>query len=341
MSIKPFSEVVEEDITPKDLITPFVDKPSGGTNVEATYLDNVTISQQEGFVLKAISFLGSFRGVMMLTLLFFMTVLVLDMVATLQDLLSSGSVLDIIYLVALVLLLSALSIATYKNYKQIMMLKSATRHQQSFCKEKEHPSKKIVPMTLALLSRFSTENVAFDAKANVLRERISSSHDYSAIYKELDEEVLDVIDQEVQSRIKVASAQAALSTAISPLALLDALIVIWRGVRLSKEIATLYGFKPGWISTIILLKQGAYTIFFVGAAELATEYVNAATESTVVSKLSLSAGEGMSNGILLARIGYGVMAACRPLPMRVKRGSFITSMVSSIKDTMSQSKGNK
>ena len=339
MSIKPFSEVVQDHTTKEDVVTPFVDKASGGVDVESSYLDNVEAKQQENFIVKSIGFLGSLRGVVVMFVLFFITVLVVDAVATLQDLLSRGSILDIIYLVVLILLLSALCIVTYKNYKQIMMLKSAAGHQRIFFKEKESPSKQIVPLTLELLNSFSKENVEFNKRADVLRERISSSHDYSAIYKELDEEVLEVIDQEAQRRIKVASAQAALSTAISPLAILDAAIVIWRGVHLTKEIATLYGFKPGWISTIVLLKQGAFTIFFVGAAELATEYVNAATESTVVSKLSMSAGEGISNGILLARIGYGVMAACRPLPMRIKRGSFITSMVSSIKDTMMSEKG--
>jgi len=340
MSIKPFSEVVEERPPQENVITPFVDIASGGKDVEERYFGKTDSKEQENFVIKTIGFLGSLRGVIVMFVLFFITVLVVDAVATLQDLLRSGSVLDIIYLVALLLLLSALSMLTYKNYKQIMMLKSATRHQSAFFREKETPSKKIVPMTLELLNSFSNENEALTQKSNILRERISGSHDYAAIYKELDEEVLEVIDQEAQTRIKMASAQAALSTAISPLAILDAAIVIWRGVRLTKEIAKLYGFKPGWISTIVLLKQGAVTILFVGATELATEYVNAASESTVVSKLSLSAGEGISNGVLLARIGYGVMAACRPLPMRVKRGSFIGSMVSSIKDTMSQDKGN-
>ena len=339
MSIKPFSEVVQESTQQEDITTPFVDKASGGVDVEASYFNKAEAKQQESFVVTSIGFLGSFRGVIVMFTLFFITALAVDAVATLQDLLNSGSILDIVYLLALLLLLTALSMVTYKNYKQIMMLKSATRHQRAFTKEKETPSKKIVPMTLELLNTFPKANSAFSARADILRERISSSHDYSAIYKELDEDVLEVIDQEAQRRIKVASAQAALSTAISPLAILDAAIVIWRGVRLTKEIATLYGFKPGWISTIVLLKQGAFTIFFVGAAELATEYVNAASESTVVSKLSMSAGEGISNGILLARIGYGVMAACRPLPMRVKRGSFITSMVSSIKDTMISDKG--
>ncbi len=338
MSIKPFSEVVEERNVEEHNLPPFVDKAKGGIAAEEAYFTQETMLKQESLVAQAISFLGSLRGVVVMFVLFTITVLFVDAIATTQDLLNSGSVLDIMYLSALLLLLSALSIVTYKNYKQIMMLKSATKHQEAFIQQKDEPNREIVPMTLELLSRYEHGDVAFRQKADILRERISSSHDYKAIYNELDEVVLEVIDVQVQKQIKTASAQAALSTAISPLALLDAGIVIWRGVRLTKEIAQLYGFKPGWISTIILLKKGAFTIFFVGATELAVEYVNAASESTVVSKISLSAGQGISNGILLARIGYGVMSACRPLPMRVKRQSFVVSIISSIKDTITNSK---
>ena len=336
MSIKPFSEVVTEEKQEEPVTTPFVDEARGGVEVEAAYLEESS-RRQENFVIRAINFLGSFRGVFVMFVLFVMTVLSVDALGTLQELMTSGSVLDMLYLAVLVLLLSALSIMSYKNYREIMMLKSATRHQKAFRAQKEHPDKKIVPLTLGLLDSYEKRgDDGFQKRAAVLRERISSSHDYSEIYRELDEEVLEVIDLKVQNVIKAASAQAALSTAISPLALLDAAIVIWRGVRLTKEVAQLYGFKPGWISTIVLLKKGAFTIFFVGATELAVEYVNAASESTIVSKISLSAGQGISNGVLLARIGYGVMTACRPLPMRVKRGSFISSMAGSIKDAVMQ-----
>jgi len=340
MSTKPFSEVVEESPLKEETITPFVSKATGGREVEIDGVEEGRIKAETNFVMNTIGFLSSLRGVVAVLLLFFVTVLTLDAVATVQQLLSSGSLLEMVYLVVLLLLLSTLLLVVYKNYREILSLKSAAQHQRMFYKEREMPSRQIVPMTLALLSQLPKDDRDFVSRGEILRERISSSHDYSAIYKELDEEVLEPIDQEAQRRIKVASTQAALSTAISPLALLDAAIVIWRGVRLTKEIATLYGFKPGWLSTIVLLKQGAFTVLFVGAAELAGEYVNAATESTVVSKISLSAGEGISNGILLARIGYGVMAACRPLPMRVKRGSFIRGMVSSIKETMTD-KGEK
>lgn len=335
MSIKPFSEVVQESGTQEEVVAPFVDSAQGGSVAEAFDVTEEKMQRQEGRVMTLISFLSSFRGVLAMFILFVLTLLLVDAVSTFDDLLLSGSWLDIVYLIALLLLLTTLSLVTYKNVKQVMMLKSAFRHQKEFTQEHKEPSKKIVPLTLSLLTQYEKgEDETFKARANVLKERISSSHDYVAIYKELDEDVLEVIDQKVQERIKVASTQAALSTAISPLAILDAAIVIWRGVRLTKEIATLYGFKPGWLSTMILLKHGAVTVLFIGATELAVEYVNAASETTVVSKISLSAGEGISNGVLLARIGYGVMAACRPLPMRIKRGSFITSMVGVIKETV-------
>lgn len=339
MSIKPFSEVVKDIGSETESVKPFIDTAQGGVEVQEEDFSQQEVAQQESFVVKTVGFLGTAQGLITVFTLFVVTVLFVDALQTLQGLYNSASLLDTIYLVALLLLLSTLTIVTYKNYRQIMMLKSASRHQQAFSEQKEAVSKKIVPMVLELLKIYtSSENIRLKQKAEILEERISSSHDYRAIYQELDEEVLEVIDVEVQACIKTASAQAALSTAISPLALLDAGIVVWRGVRLTKEIAALYGFKPGWIATVVLLKKGAFSVFFAGATELAVEYVNAASESTVVSKISLSAGQGISNGVLLARLGYGVMSACRPLPMRVKRQSFVVSIISSIKDTITDNK---
>ena len=339
MSIKPFSEVVSEEVQSQNNLKPFVDSAVGGVEIE----DNVVFQEREkvSFVSKSIGFMTSLQGLFLILLLFMSVALLVDAVTTLQELLSSGSLLDLFYLFALILLLASFLGISYKNIKQIRMLKSARRHQEAFSQQKGAPDSAIVPMTLELLNYYEQQaDPAFEQRAGVLKERISSSHDYEAIYKELDEEVVEVIDVKVQERIKVAAAQAALSTAISPLALLDAMIVVWRGVRLTKEIALLYGYKPGWVSTIVLLKQGAMTVFFVGATELAVEYMHAASESTIVSKLSLSAGEGVSNGILLARIGYGVMAACRPLPIHVKRGSFMKAIVTVITESMTKKDSN-
>ena len=331
MSIKPFSEVVEETPHVNEKPKPFVDVAQGGVEVNETLLDHE--GRQENVVGRSISFLGSFQGLMVSALFFFMVVLFVDAVESVQTLFKGTSFLNMLYLFGLSVLLVALAMASYRNYSAILMLKSAHRHQRAFAEQKTLATKKIIPMTLQLLSAYKDNNLV-QQRAEVLKERMSSSHEYSAIYEELDSDVVGVLDAEVQRRIKVASTQAALSTAISPLALLDAGIVIWRSVRLTREIAEVYGFKPSWVATVVLMKRGAFSVFFAGATELAVEYVNAASESTLVSKISFSAGQGISNGILLARLGYGVMSACRPLPMRVKRQSFIVSIMGTLKDAV-------
>ena len=333
MSIKPFSEMVEQSVVEEARVKPFIDSPKGGISVEEQL--EIHAQQEAGFVIKTVSFLGSFQGVFLSTLFFMFVVLMVDAIVSIQNLYRGYAYLDIFYLFALMILLSALALFSYRNYRDIAVMKSASRHQRAFSAQQALPNKEIVPMTEQLLKYYRHEKSdQFQERAEILKERMSSSHDYSAIYEELDQDVFEVLDVEVQRRIKIASTQAALSTAISPLAVLDAAIVIWRSVRLTQEIAQLYGFKPGWIATVILLRRGAFSVFFAGATELALEYVNAASESTVISKISLSAGQGISNGILLARLGYGVMSACRPLPMRIKRQSFVVSMMGALKEAV-------
>ncbi|MCJ7764768.1 MAG: DUF697 domain-containing protein [Thiovulaceae bacterium] len=335
MSTKPFSEAVKQHKRDKRHVRPFVDSAQGGVVKEdkPSYVQEEEIAAKDAFVTRGISFLGSGQGVLTLLLFFVLTALFVDAIQTIQGLYASVSLLDTIYLIALLSLLGGLGIMGYQNYRQIRRLKNGAKMQRAFQKQKEQPDKALIPMTLELLRGYeSIEESNIKQQSDLLRERISSSHDYKAIYQELDEDVIEVIDVEVQKRIKNASIQAALSTAISPLAILDAGIIVWRALLLTKEIAKLYGFKPGWISTIVLLKKGAFTVFFAGATELALEYVNAASESTVISKISLSAGQGVGNGVLLARLGYGVMEACRPLPMRIKRKSFLRSILLLIKE---------
>ena len=69
---------------------------------------------------------------------------------------------------------------------------------------------------------------------------------------------------------------------------------------------------------------------FAGVAELASEYLSEATHSSIISKISLSAGQGLSNGVLLARLGFGVIQACRPITSKTKRETFIKSIFISL-----------
>ena len=338
MSPKPFSEVVETKTKSAEALKPFIDEAVGGTEFKE---DSAIDTQKIGLFQKTINFFSSLQGLLTISTLFILVALIIDAIHTLQELLTSNSVLDTLYLIVLTILLISLLGVTFKIISQIRVLKDAKTEQDFFVKQRENPDKKLILATLNLLKSYELHlDEKVRSSAQSLQESIKSSHEYRTIYQELDEKLLKSIDKLAEAKIKSASIEAALSTAISPLALLDVLILVWRSFLLTKEIAQLYGFKPGWIATLALLKQGSFNIFFAGAVELASEYANEAAGHSLSAKISTSAGQGMANGILLARVGYGVMKACRPLPLQSKRSSFIKGIYSSIKELIFSTNSN-
>lgn len=337
IKIKPFSEIVTESNTneEKPLIKPFIEDAVGGVEITEETFDGVTSVEPLTTFQKCVQFLSSLTGLLSILVIFVLVALVVDSFKTLLGLFSSGSMLDMVYFGALLVLLSTLSLFTFKNYQQIKRLKNVQETQQFYAKQKISPDKHIVPQTLELLTHYSSSaNNDLQQMLELLESRINSSHDYKEIYKDLDEEVLAMIDKEVRNKITTASLQAALSTAISPVALLDAGIIVWRSFLLTKEISTLYGFKAGWLSTIVLLKKGMFNVCFAGVTELAGELASEVVSASAINKFSLSAGQGLANGILLARLGFGVMEACRPLPFSEKKPNYIKTILSAIKDAV-------
>ncbi len=337
MKVKPFSEIVSDDKEEikKETIKPFIDDDiNGGEEIkEDDAIEQSLNERNENIFYKTVKFLGSFGGLVSVIIGLIFTVLFVDTLQTIETLVKGGSLLNILYLIALIILLFSLTLFSYKNYKDIKNLKSVKKIQELFTKQKANPNEEIIPITLNLLNKYTlSSNVKLQQKAELLQTKISSSHEYKEIYKELDEDVIKEIDIQAQKMIKTASIQAAISTAISPIAIVDSGIILWRSLRLTKEIAQLYGYKPGWFSTIMLLKQGAFNVFFAGVTELVIEYTHNITEASLLSKISTSAAQGLSNGVLMARLGFGIMKACRPLPMEVKRESFIKGIYQSIKE---------
>lgn len=340
MSLKPFSEVVPDKETSSQELspTPFMEEATGGVTSQELAIQNASNTDKTNIFQKVINFLSSILGVITVVVIFTLVVVIIDAIETVKSLYISSSPIDILYLIALFLLFSTLTLLTYKNYIQIRTLKNAKKTQAFFAQQKIEPSQEIVPQALTLLETYSTsENEKLNLSVELLKERINYSQEYKEIYKDLNKNILTLVDAQAHEKIKTASMQAAISTAISPLALLDAGIIVWRSFLLTKEIAALYGFKPGWLSTLVLLKQGAFNIFFAGAAELASEYANDFAGSSLTTKISTSAGQGVTNAILIARLGFGVIKACRPLELETKRDSFMQGIYSSVKSFLSKS----
>ncbi len=111
-----------------------------------------------------------------------------------------------------------------------------------------------------------------------------------------------------------AAVDAFAATAISPSPALDAALVAWRGVRLTRQVAALYGLRPGLFGTLALVRRTLVSAAAVAATDMASEAVARAVLSNPVLKHVggevAGAGIAARRMILLAR---AASAACSPV----------------------------
>ena len=96
------------------------------------------------------------------------------------------------------------------------------------------------------------------------RDRILDTHTDASALLIFHDTVLAPLDQQAYAAIARAARGAALGVSVSPIALLDAALVLWRSVRMVREIAEIYGLRPGLAGSMVLLRHlltsGLYVI---------------------------------------------------------------------------------
>jgi putative membrane protein len=122
------------------------------------------------------------------------------------------------------------------------------------------------------------------------------------------------VDGKALSTITENAGAASVLIAVSPFALLDMAIVLWRNLRMLNQISEAYGVRLGYWGRISLIRRIFHTMLYAGAAEIISDAGNYALGAGVTGKLSTRVAQGMGAGVLSARIGLKAMQECRPMP---------------------------
>ena len=205
MSFKPFSEVVTEKSTTVEYTSPppFMEEAIGGVTSKELTISNAINRDKTTLFHKVINFLSSILGVITILIIFTLMVIIVDALETLKTLYMSSSPIDILYLIALLLVFTTLTLLTYKNYIQIRTLKNVKNTQTFFAQQKIEATPEIVPQALKLLQPYSkSENKKLSLSVELLKERINYSQDYKEIYKDLNENILTLVDEQAHEKIK-------------------------------------------------------------------------------------------------------------------------------------------
>ncbi len=163
------------------------------------------------------------------------------------------------------------------------------------------------------------------ARYRAVREAHHSGHDALELFSRF---VLVPADRLAEAAIRRAATQAFAINAISPTALLDTMLFAARALRLIREIAEIYGQRPGLAGTVHLLRRLASGAGMVGAVDLVGGIVVQQLGGAVMERLSASAAESAYAAQKMARLGIIAMALCRPVEFRPGEVPSLRSLVS-------------
>ena len=96
--------------------------------------------------------------------------------------------------------------------------------------------------------------------------QIEMHHTNAEVMHLFNQLVLKDLDDEALALVMNNSAKTALMVAASPLALADMVLVLWRSLKMIRQIATLYQIKLSYWSLIALMRQILKHMVFAGTS---------------------------------------------------------------------------
>lgn len=129
----------------------------------------------------------------------------------------------------------------------------------------------------------------------------------------VERDLLRPLDQKAKTLVMGSAKRVSVVTAVSPRALVDIGFVLVENTRLIRQIADLYGGRPGTIGFWRLARNVLTHLAITGTIAVGDGILQQVVGHGVAAKISSRLGEGIVNGMLTARIGVAAIDVCRPL----------------------------
>lgn len=155
--------------------------------------------------------------------------------------------------------------------------------------------------------------------------QITEYHSDKEVMQLYQDTILVKQDKQASDLINRFALESGTMVAVSPIAIVDMAVVLWRGTKMIEQLSALYGMPLGYASRIKLYRTLLKQMLFAGSTELISDFTATALSAELAGKLSARAAQGISVGIFTARIGFKTMEIARPIPQLPKKKSLLVS----------------
>jgi putative membrane protein len=166
------------------------------------------------------------------------------------------------------------------------------------------------------------------------RDALTDTHDDREALLLFDRMVLRPLDETALAMVRRGARDAAIGTSVSPVAGLDAMIVIWRSLRMMREIGAVYGLRPTRLAIFALARRMLLTATFSVTTDMVGDIVGAHLGGRLAGLLSGKLAEGIYAGVRTARLGLLTVDQCRPLPFGEGNRPNLRQLVSQSLETL-------
>ncbi len=304
-------------------------------NIEEAEKERVTAIKGIGvFAKKSLVVFGLLFSVILIGTLY-------DASMTISSMMSNAPFIGILYLFSILGLVGVLGYGLFKEYLSVMRLKNIDTLQERGSVLKKNPTKDVIAYAKEIIERYENHDSELIRENALSLKRELPSLMYDEVLERLNEKLFNPLDKLAKGSIVKYANQTALSTAISPVAFIDAILIISRSGAMVNEIATIYGYKPNFIGKILLFKKIFFVLVFASVTEILAQHSHDLVGTSIVSKFSYHAAQGIANGILTARVGVAAIKSCRPMHYKDQNEGFLKGISKKIMESVFKFGGNK
>ena len=164
------------------------------------------------------------------------------------------------------------------------------------------------------LLKLAHQNPQLARARTALQSHADDIIDGADMIKLAERELMTPLDQEARRLVSSAAQRVSIVTAVSPRAMIDVLFVFVASLRMIRQLALLYGGRPGTLGMIRLMRHVIGHLAITGGMAASDSLIQQMLGHGIAAKLSQRLGEGVLNGLLTARLGLAAIDVTRPLP---------------------------